>query len=62
MILIYLKISFDEKYITHNEDVEFNIRLKKIIPKPKLFINTNALAYDKLSKNLKRILILEFIL
>jgi len=51
---IFKKISFDEKYITHNyEDVEFNIRLKKIIPKPKLFINTNALAYDKLSKNLK---------
>ena len=51
---IFKKISFDEKYITHNyEDVEFNIRLKKYFKEAKLLINVNSLAYDKLSKNAK---------
>jgi GT2 family glycosyltransferase len=51
---IFKKISFDDKYIIHNyEDVEFNIRLKKNFKKPRLFININSLAFDKLSKNTK---------
>ncbi len=51
---IFKKLSFDDKFITHNyEDVEFNIRLKKIYKKPKLFINSNSLAYDKLLKSTK---------
>ena len=51
---IFQKISFDEKYIIHNyEDVEFNIRMKKIYKKIKLLINVKSFAYDKLSKNTK---------
>ena len=51
---IFKKISFDDKYVTHNyEDVEFNIRLKKIFKKAKLFINVKSFAFDKLSKNAK---------
>lgn len=51
---VFKNISFDEKYIIHNyEDVEFNIRLRKKLINPKLYLCINSLAYDKLSKNLK---------
>ena len=51
---IFKKTSFDDKYITHNyEDVEFNIRLRKLFKKPKLFINLKTLAHDKLSRETK---------
>ena len=52
---IFKKVLFDEKYITHNyEDVEFNIRLRKFLKKPKLLINMRSLAYDRLSNNVKQ--------
>ena len=51
---IFKKISFDEKYLTHNyEDVEFNIRLRKIFKDPNLYIHLNAKAVDGLEKNMK---------
>ena len=37
---IFKKLKFDEKYIVHNyEDVDFSIRLKKIIPNYKFFVS-----------------------
>jgi GT2 family glycosyltransferase len=51
---IFKKISFDEKYLTHNyEDVEFNLRIKKFFSNPNLYIHLNAMAIDGLEKNVK---------
>ena len=51
---IFKKISFDEKYLTHNyEDVEFNLRLKKLFKKPNLYIHLDAKAIDGLEKTAK---------
>jgi GT2 family glycosyltransferase len=56
---VFQKVSFDEKYLTHNyEDVEFNIRLRKIFKKLKLYIHLDAKATDGLKKNLKENLFL----
>ena len=53
------KVSFDEKYLTHNyEDVEFNIRLRKVFKKLKLYIHLDAKATDGLKKNVKENLFL----
>lgn len=51
---IFKKLSFDEKYLTHNyEDVEFNLRLKKFFKKSNLYIHLNAKAVDGLEKTAK---------
>ena len=51
---IFKKISFDEKYLTHNyEDVEFNIRIKKNFKQSNLYIHLNANAVDGLEKTAK---------
>ena len=56
---VFQKVSFDEKYLTHNyEDVEFNIRLRKIFKKSKLYIHLDAKATDGLKKNVKENLFL----
>jgi GT2 family glycosyltransferase len=56
---IFNKISFDEKYLTHNyEDVEFNLRLRKNFNQSNLFIHLNAKATDGLEKNAKENLFL----
>jgi GT2 family glycosyltransferase len=56
---VFQKVSFDEKYLTHNyEDVEFNIRLRKIFKKSKLYIHLNAKAADGLKKKEKENLFL----
>ena len=57
---IFQKISFDDKYLTHNyEDVEFNLRLRKTFKQPKLYIHLDAkAAVDGLKKNVKENLFL----
>ena len=51
---IFKKISFDEKYVTHNyEDVEFNLRIRKNFSNPNLYIHLNAMVIDRLEKNFK---------
>ncbi len=56
---VFQKVSFDEKYLTHNyEDVEFNIRLRKVFKKLKLYIHLDAKATDGLKKNVKENLFL----
>ena len=56
---VFQKVSFDEKYLTHNyEDVEFNIRLRKVFKKLKLYIHLDAKATDGLKKNAKENLFL----
>tara|TARA_B100001027_G_scaffold126413_1_gene87298 strand:+ start:73 stop:948 length:876 start_codon:yes stop_codon:yes gene_type:complete len=51
---IFKKLKFDEKYVVHNyEDVDFSIRLKKIIPNYKFFVSFKALCTDALEKKQK---------
>ena len=58
---IFKKIKFDEKNITHNyEDVDFIIRLKKIIPNCKLYISLKAFCIDGLKKKQKENISLRF--
>ena len=58
---IFNKIKFDEKYITHNyEDVDFSIRLKKIIPKYRFYISLNSLCTESLKKQQKENISLRF--
>ncbi len=56
---IFRRLKFDEKYITHNyEDVDFCLRLKKIIPKYKFYISFNSSSIDLLDKSQKENIIL----
>jgi len=56
---IFRRVKFDEKYITHNyEDVDFCLRLKKIIPKYKFYISLNSFSSDLLDKSQKENIIL----
>ena len=51
---IFQKCSFDEKLIKHNyEDVQFNINLRSVYKKTKLYINFKAEAFDNLKKKVK---------
>ena len=58
---IFNKIKFDEKYITHNyEDVDFSIRLKKLIMNYKFYISLNSFCIDGLKKKQKENISLRF--
>ena len=58
---IFSKIKFDDKYITHNyEDVDFSIRLKRIIPDYQFYISLNSPCIDGLKKIQKENISLRF--